>query len=70
MKTKQAKVNKTTETRQFIVQAEQCQNLASQILGLLNQTDSRTDLIKDILFLVKVTTGFEAVGLRLRDREL
>ena len=69
MKTKDQPLNKTSEIRQLLVQTEQCQNLASQVLELLNQTNNRTDLIKDILFLVKAATGFEAVGIRLRQDE-
>ncbi len=69
MKTKDQPLNKTSEIRQLLVQTEQCQNLASQVLELLNQTINRTDLMKDILFLVKAATGFEAVGIRLREGE-
>jgi hypothetical protein len=68
-KSKDQPLDKTRDIRQLRVQTEQCQNLASQILELLSQTDSRTDLIKDILFLIKAATGFEAVGIRLREGE-
>jgi GAF domain-containing protein len=68
-KTKDQQLDKTTEIRQLHVQTEQYQNLASQILELVNQTDSRTDLIKDILFIVKAATGFEAIGIRLNEGE-
>lgn len=69
MKTKDQPLNKTSEIRQLLVQTEQCQNLSSQVLELLNQTINRTDLMKDILFLVKAATGFEAVGIRLGEGE-
>jgi len=68
-KSKDQQLDKTTEIRQLRVQTEQCQNLACQVLELLNQTDSKIDLIKDILFLVKAATGFEAIGIRLREGE-
>jgi signal transduction histidine kinase len=68
-KTKDQPSNKISETRQLLVQTEQCWNLASQVLELLNKTNSGTDLIKEILFLVKAATGFEAVGIRLREGE-
>ena len=64
---KEQPFNKSSEIRQFRVLTEQCSNLAVQVLEVLNQTDNRTDLIRDILFLVKVTTGLEAVGIRLRE---
>jgi hypothetical protein len=62
-------LNTVLENRQVVFQPEQYHTLAFQILELLNQTDNRTDLIKDILFLIKVVTGFEAVGIRLREGE-
>ena len=69
MKPKHQPLDKTSEILQLPVQTEQCQNLASQVLELLNQKNSMTDLIKDILFLVKAATGFEAVGIRLKEGE-
>lgn len=51
------------------MQTEQYKNLAIQVLELLNQRDKKTDLIKNILFLIKLTTGFEAAGIRLREGE-
>ena len=69
IKTKDQPLNKTSEIRQLLVQTEQCQNLSSQILELLNKTSNRTYLMKDILFLVKAATGFEAIGIRLREGE-
>ena len=68
-KTKKQLLNITSGISQLRVQTGQCQNLALQIQELLGKTDSRTDLIKDILFLVKAATGFEAIGIRLRDGE-
>lgn len=61
--------NITSVIRQLLVQTEQYQNLESQIRKRLHQTDTKTDLIKDILFLIKASTGFEAIGVRLRDGE-
>jgi len=69
MKTKGQSLNKTSEIRQLRVMTEACQNLPRQVLELLNQTNNMTDLIKDILFLVKAATGLEAVGIRLREDE-
>jgi hypothetical protein len=69
MKTKDQPLNKASEINQLHVQTEHCQNLARQVLELLNQRNSRTDLMKDILFLIKAATGFEAVGIRLREGE-
>ena len=67
VKTKEQLINEITEIRQLLIQTEQYQNLATHILELLNQAGNRTDLIKDILFLIKAITGFEAVGIRLRE---
>lgn len=43
--------------------------LAVQILECLNRSDERTSAIGDIVRLVKDCTGFEAVGVRLRNGE-
>ena len=68
-RTKSQPFNKSSEIHHLLLQTEQCQNVASQVLDLLNQSDSKTDLIRDILYLVKAATGFEAVGIRMRDGE-
>ena len=49
--------------------AEERQKLALQVLELLNRSDEKTGTIRDILFLIKDSTGFEAVGIRLREGE-
>jgi PAS domain S-box-containing protein len=65
--TKNQQVTDTSEIHQLLAQTEQCQNLSGQVMDLLNQTDIRNDLIKDILYLVKAATRFEAVGIRLKE---
>jgi len=42
------------------------QNVSAQILELLNQSIQETDLVRDILLLIKGLTGIEAAGLRLQ----
>jgi hypothetical protein len=51
------------------LQTEKYQNLITEILNLANQKDNKTDFIKEILYFIKVVTGFEAVGIRLREGE-
>ena len=48
-------------------QAEDLQKLAAEILGILNAPSALTDTISHILTAIKRKTGFEAVGIRLRD---
>jgi len=48
-------------------QAESREQLARDVLKLLNQTGDTTKTIRNILGLVKKHTGFEAVGIRLRE---
>jgi PAS domain S-box-containing protein len=48
-------------------QAERHQHLAAEILGLLNTPSDLTDTISRILTAIKRETGFEAVGIRLRN---
>ncbi|MDM8535283.1 ATP-binding protein [Desulfobacterales bacterium HSG17] len=48
-------------------QTENRQKLAFQVLELLNQSDEKCDVIRSILLLIKEFTGFEAVGIRLKD---
>lgn len=48
---------------------EKQQSLTIRILKLLNIPRGKTDLIKDILLHIKDFTGFEAVGIRLREGE-
>lgn len=47
--------------------AEDRQQFAMRVMNLLNQPAIETDAIRTILYLVKEFTGFEAVGIRLRD---
>ena len=47
-------------------QAERHQQLAAEILGILNDPSALTDAINRILASIKRETGFEAVGIRLR----
>ena len=49
--------------------AEGRQKLTIQVLELLNQAGEKTDTIRDLLFLIKESTGFEAAGIRLREGE-
>ena len=49
--------------------AEERQKFAIQILELLNRSGEKTYTIHDILLLIKAFTGFEAVGIRLREEE-
>jgi PAS domain-containing protein len=49
--------------------AQQSQALAVRILTLLNRQIVASDVIREIVGLVKEYTGFEAVQIRLRDRE-
>jgi PAS domain S-box-containing protein/putative nucleotidyltransferase with HDIG domain len=48
-------------------QAQQRERLARDVLGRLNQSEGTTDTIRDILQMVKKSTGVEAVGIRLRE---
>ena len=50
-------------------QAEEYQSLVSHVLGLLNQSGKKIDVIRDILLLIKKSTGVEAVGIRLKEGE-
>jgi len=47
--------------------ADQRKDLAVRVLELINSGGGRADLIRDILQLVKQSTGFEAVGIRLQE---
>ena len=49
--------------------AEKRQELLIKLLELLNQSKERIDEIRDILFLIKETIGFEAVAIRLQEGE-
>ena len=47
--------------------AELRERLAREVLELLNHPENPTDTIRDILQLIKKNTGFEALGIRLRE---
>lgn len=49
------------------VRMEEKQTLIIDILKLLNSSDSKIDLIKEILLLIKNHSGFDAVGIRLKE---
>lgn len=52
-----------TELKNF----QEKQRLIVRVLELLNRSDEGVDAIREILLLIKQFTGFEAVGIRLRD---
>lgn len=49
--------------------AEERQKLTIELLERLNRAEGGKDVIKDILEIVKTYTGFEAVGIRLKDEQ-
>jgi hypothetical protein len=68
-KTKDHLIHEIKKICHVHAQTEQYKNLETQILELHDQTDNKNDFIKEILFLIKVATAFEAVGIRLREGE-
>jgi hypothetical protein len=68
-KKKDQPLNEITDNHLLHIQTEKYQNLATQLLNLVNQTGNKTDFIKKILNFIKIVTGFEAVGIRLREGE-
>ncbi|MFA4836114.1 MAG: PAS domain S-box protein [Dehalococcoidia bacterium] len=60
-----ASVEDITERKQ----AEKREKLAAQILEMLNHPGEKTDTIRDILSLIKKSTGFEAMGIRLSEAD-
>ncbi|UCH13986.1 MAG: GAF domain-containing sensor histidine kinase [Bacteroidales bacterium] len=60
---------KEKKTNVILSKDQDRQNLAIQILTLLNQSDYKGNLIYDILALIKEYTGFEATGIRLKQKE-
>jgi PAS domain S-box-containing protein len=50
-------------------QAQRNQELSAQILGILNESVALPDAINSILTAIKQETGFDAVGIRLRNGE-
>jgi hypothetical protein len=61
--------NELEALRKRLHWAQESQYLAVRILGLLNRPVVGLDAIREILGMVKEFTGFEAVGIRLRDGE-
>jgi PAS domain S-box-containing protein len=49
------------------IQAEARERLAREVLELLNRPEGALDTVRDILLLVKKSTGFDAVAIRLRE---
>jgi two-component system, cell cycle sensor histidine kinase and response regulator CckA len=45
------------------------EELAVQVLGFLNQADKKTDLVRNITLSIKLFTGIQAIGIRLREGE-
>ena len=78
-KTKEQLIRALTEQRRRIFEletaqseherSEEGQTLAVRILEGLNRPIPRMEVIREILALVKGFTGFEAIGIRLRDGE-
>jgi hypothetical protein len=62
-------IPRITEIHGILADTEKCQILASHIIELTNQKSSRNDFIRDALFIIKVVTGLEAVGIRLKEGE-
>lgn len=50
-------------------EAEQHEHLTTQILDMLNRSDESINIIREILLLVKNFTGFETIGIRLKNGE-
>lgn len=50
-------------------QLDKLQHLKDRVLELLNRRETEIDTIREVVSLVKETTGFEAVGIRLREGE-
>jgi PAS domain S-box-containing protein len=48
-------------------EAHKREELATQVLRLLNQADAKSDMVRDITLLIKLFTGLDAVGVRLRE---
>jgi hypothetical protein len=66
-KAKDQLIHEITEIHSVLAQTEQCQVLATHIIELINKKSSRDDFIRDILFVIKVVAGLEAVGIRLKE---
>lgn len=50
-------------------QAEENEQLVTRVLQILNQYNEKIDAIRDILFAIKKTTQFDAIGIRLKEGE-
>jgi hypothetical protein len=53
----------------LLEQTEQYQILPNQIIGLIDQKNKGDDFIREILMLIKVVAGCDAVGIRFREGE-
>ena len=51
----------------ILPETEQCQILVTHIIELINKKTGRDDFMRDILFLIKLVTGLEAAGIRLKE---
>jgi hypothetical protein len=61
------KIRKLEKAKAELKKAELRQSLAAKILDILNNPSGLTDAISPILTEIKKETGFDAVGIRLRD---
>lgn len=68
-KRKQKPANRFANEDKHLTTLENQQTLTIRILKLLNMPRGKTDLVKKILMYIKDFTGFEAVGIRLREGE-
>jgi|GEM_PF-5825658 len=78
-KTKQQLITELHELREQIAKskkditeckrAEKHQKLAVKVMANLNRDGNTTEIIRDILILIKKRLGMEAVGIRLREAE-
>lgn len=66
-KAKDQLMHEITESHQVLEQTEQYKHLATQIIELINKKNSSNDFVRDVLFLIKIVTGFEAVGIRIKE---
>ncbi len=62
-------VSQKTKVKAILQNDKDRQKLTIEILTLLNQLTYKGNLIYDILYLIKKYTGFEAVGIRLKQKE-
>jgi len=53
-----------------VKQSENLEKLSNKILDRLNKSGERINQIRDILFLIKQFNDFEAVGIRIKERDI